>query len=136
MAYIVDPTVFENYWSLVVEQVCTTAMVVLLYGVFTVLFFLAVHLLHHRRAPGRRALLALTAAMALLATAQFALHCATAALALRLLAAAVRDGWTVYPPAIPTDAERLYGALALTKRWSMVGLCCELARVQSKRELV
>ncbi|KAJ7463167.1 hypothetical protein FB451DRAFT_463347 [Mycena latifolia] len=114
MAYIVDPDAFENYWSIVINEVCTAGMGVLLYGVFIVLFLIALHLLYHRRSPGRGAFLALTVVMALLATTQFLLHVATVALSLRLLETAVKDGWA-YPPSSLTATERLYWALVLTQ---------------------
>ncbi|KAF7342846.1 hypothetical protein MSAN_02000700 [Mycena sanguinolenta] len=51
MAYLVIPSVFENYWENVVNEFCTAMMDVLLYGVFIVLFFLAMYLLYHRKTP-------------------------------------------------------------------------------------
>ncbi|KAJ7508806.1 hypothetical protein B0H11DRAFT_1962676 [Mycena galericulata] len=71
-------------------------MGVLLYGVFVVLFLIAMHLLHRRRtAPGRRPLVILTVAMALLATTQFSLHVVSAS--------------------PPSQTENLYWVLVLTQ---------------------
>ncbi|KAJ7205441.1 hypothetical protein GGX14DRAFT_644611 [Mycena pura] len=92
MAYIVDPVVFENFSELALNEICTALMGTLLYGIFFVLFLLAMHLLYHRRTAGRITLVVLTVAMGLMATAQFSLHLASTALAMRLLEAAVVSG--------------------------------------------
>ncbi|KAJ7670320.1 hypothetical protein B0H17DRAFT_1209420 [Mycena rosella] len=114
MAYAVDPAAFSNYWQIVLDEICTAAMGVPLYGVFVVLFLVAIHLLYHRRAPGRLALLILTVAMAMLATAQFSLRIVTVSLALRMLELAVKDGWSIPPPSL-SSVERLYNVLAFTE---------------------
>jgi K+-transporting ATPase A subunit len=72
------------------------------------------HLLYHRKTPGRTTLLVLTALMALLATVQFSLHVATTSLALRLLRIAVTDGQSAVP-LHPTGVEQLYWSLVLTQ---------------------
>jgi hypothetical protein len=82
-------------------------------GIFVVLFFVAMHLLYHRKTPGRTTLLVLTAAMALLATTQFSLHIATTTLALRLLYMAVTGGRI--SPEHPTGVEKLYWSLVLAQ---------------------
>ncbi|KAJ7739336.1 hypothetical protein B0H16DRAFT_1758866 [Mycena metata] len=114
MIYPVDDSMFENYWDNVLNEVCTATMTILLYGVFVVLFLIAVHLLHHRKTPGRTTLLILTAAMGILATVQFSLHLVTCSLALRLLRVAITDGGQA-DPLHPTNTERMYWALVLTQ---------------------
>ncbi|KAJ7509076.1 hypothetical protein B0H11DRAFT_1963763 [Mycena galericulata] len=90
-------------------------MGVLLYGIFVVLFLIAMHLLHHRRtAPGRRPLVVLTVAMALLATTQFSLHLVSASLALRLLQTTIQNGPRA-PSAPLSQTEHLYWVLVLTQ---------------------
>lgn len=83
-------------------------------GIFIVLFLIAMDLLHRRAAPGHRALVILTVAMALLATTQFSLHVVSASLALRLLQAEVQDG-PRFLTALPTPTENLYWVLVLTQ---------------------
>ncbi|KAJ6559835.1 hypothetical protein B0H19DRAFT_1260523 [Mycena capillaripes] len=114
MSYVVDPDVFDNYWENVQNEICTALMDVLLYGVFVVLFLIALYLLYHRKSPGRTTLLLLIAAMTLLATAQFSLHIATTSLALRLLRVAITDGQLTVPIQ-PTGTEHLYWALVFTQ---------------------
>ncbi|KAJ6472530.1 hypothetical protein C8R45DRAFT_412780 [Mycena sanguinolenta] len=89
-------------------------MGILFYGVFIVLFFLAMHLLYHRKTPGRITLLMLTTAMALLATTQFSLHIATTSLALRLLYMSITNE-QLSVPTHPADLERLYWSLVLAQ---------------------
>ncbi|KAJ6470714.1 hypothetical protein DFH09DRAFT_1220697, partial [Mycena vulgaris] len=114
MAYTVDPAAFENYWENVLNEICTGAIGLLLYGIFIVLFLLAIYLLYHRRAAGRRAFLILTAVMGILATTQFSLHVVTISLALQMLEVAVKDG-RVFDPSKPSALEQLYYVLVLTQ---------------------
>ncbi|KAJ6537502.1 hypothetical protein DFH09DRAFT_1177894 [Mycena vulgaris] len=89
MAHTVDPAAFENYWENVLNEICTGAVRL---RIFIVLFLLAIYLLYHRPASGRRAFLILTSVMGILATTQFSLHVVTISLALRVLEVAVKDG--------------------------------------------
>ncbi|KAF8212692.1 hypothetical protein K438DRAFT_1804957 [Mycena galopus ATCC 62051] len=114
MPYLTIPSVFDNYWANLQDEVCTAIMDILLYGVFIVLFCVAMHLLYRRKTSGRTTLLALTVVMALLATAQFSLHIATTSLALRLLHMAITDGQLDIPPH-PTGVEGLYWSLVFAQ---------------------
>ncbi|KAJ7181446.1 hypothetical protein C8R43DRAFT_271081 [Mycena crocata] len=118
MSYTVDPHIFENYWTNLLDELCTAVIGVLLYGIFVVLFLLAIHLLYHRKTAGRSALLALTVAMGILATVQCSLHVVTAALALRMLQIALESGQQAIPlnPAESlTSIERWWWVLVLTQ---------------------
>ncbi|KAF8210039.1 hypothetical protein K438DRAFT_2012121 [Mycena galopus ATCC 62051] len=114
MAYLVIPSVFDNYWANMQDEVCTAIIDVLLYGGFIFLFYMAMHLLYYRKTAGRSTLLVLTAVMALLGTAQFSLHIATTSLPLRLLHMAITNGQLGIPPH-PTGIEGLYWSLVFAQ---------------------
>ncbi|KAK7038402.1 hypothetical protein R3P38DRAFT_3475351 [Favolaschia claudopus] len=116
MPYTVTPFVFNDYWENVQNELGTTIMDVLFYGIFLVLFFVAMHLLYHRiTSPGRKPLLVLTTAMALLATTQFSLHIASTSLALRLLHRAIVDGQDYVPDPPGNGLEHVYWSLVMTQ---------------------
>ncbi|KAF7352067.1 hypothetical protein MVEN_01169500 [Mycena venus] len=114
MPYLVDPSVFDNYWENVQNEFCTAIMDVLLYGVFIVLFFVSIQLLCRRKTPGRMTFLMLSMAMAVMATTQFCLHIATTTLALRLLRGAITNGQLTVP-SNPIGDEHLYWTLVLVQ---------------------
>ncbi|KAJ7095638.1 hypothetical protein C8R44DRAFT_890038 [Mycena epipterygia] len=112
MAYTVDPTVFENYWGILLNEVYTGMMGVLLYGISAVLLLVAMHLLWYRKASGSRPLLILTGVMTVLATTQFSLHVVSISLALRLVQVTVQSaGGTVQG----SPLEHLYLAVVLSQ---------------------
>ncbi|KAJ6611038.1 hypothetical protein B0H10DRAFT_2437743 [Mycena sp. CBHHK59/15] len=92
----------------------TSQMDVLLYGIFIVLFCVAMHLLYHRKTPDRTIFIVLTAAMAVLATTQLSLLITTTALALRLLHASIADG-QLSVPSHAKGVEHLYWSLLLAE---------------------
>ncbi|KAJ6597947.1 hypothetical protein B0H10DRAFT_2231811 [Mycena sp. CBHHK59/15] len=112
MSYTVDPATYENYWEIVLNEICTASIVIIFYGIYIVLFLFAIHLLRHRLTPGRRTLIALTIVMALLSTTQFVLHATTVGLSLRLLQVAIKDGQRLFPI---TAFEKSYLALVLAQ---------------------
>ncbi|KAJ7624372.1 hypothetical protein FB45DRAFT_82248 [Roridomyces roridus] len=83
-------------------------------------------LLYLRATPGRLPLAILTTAMALLATAQFAMHIATTVLGLVMLQATVKDGTGSMNDSLanpPTYAEKMYWVVKLAQDLMMLINC-------------
>ncbi|KAJ7672049.1 hypothetical protein B0H14DRAFT_3070049 [Mycena olivaceomarginata] len=84
MSYIDSPA-FDNDWDSLMNDISSTGVSVLLYGIYINLFLLALYTLSRRRqSSGVKLLIAATCVMAILATAQSALHARALQRAIRL----------------------------------------------------
>ncbi|KAJ7144122.1 hypothetical protein C8R44DRAFT_759512 [Mycena epipterygia] len=84
METALDPVVLESFWGDLQEILYESMTMLLLYGVFLVLFVLALYLLACRHnAPSRGYLIAMTVAMFLFSTTQVVLQTTIALLAIR-----------------------------------------------------
>ncbi|KAJ7798487.1 hypothetical protein B0H14DRAFT_2906542 [Mycena olivaceomarginata] len=90
MSYIDSPA-FDNDWDSLMNDISSTGVSVLLYGIYINLFLLALYTLSRRRqSSGVKLLIAATCVMAILATAQVAVGVAESALHARALQRAIR----------------------------------------------
>ncbi|KAJ7108232.1 hypothetical protein C8R44DRAFT_986792 [Mycena epipterygia] len=90
MNYTIDSTTFENYSDFARARAYNTSTEILLYGILLVLFFIASYLLYHRTGGARRSFATATAAMAVLATLQLAIHIRDTVAAFQILQLAVQ----------------------------------------------
>ncbi|KAJ7734964.1 hypothetical protein B0H14DRAFT_2995237 [Mycena olivaceomarginata] len=89
MSYIDSPT-FDYDWDLLMNDISSTGVSVLLYGIYINLFLLALYTLSRRRqSSGVKLLITATCVMAVLATAQVAVSVAESALHARGLQRAI-----------------------------------------------
>ncbi|KAJ7738423.1 hypothetical protein B0H16DRAFT_1891426, partial [Mycena metata] len=73
MSYIVDSDLFDDNWSDFSSDVVNACVELVLYGVYIVLFILAVYTLARRQSAGKKLLLGYTWTMAVLGTLQLVL---------------------------------------------------------------
>ncbi|KAJ7877035.1 hypothetical protein B0H13DRAFT_2668500 [Mycena leptocephala] len=72
--YTAAPVIFSDYWNNMLSLLWKASMSLLLYGIFFVLFILAIHTLSSRHTHGKSILIAATWVMFIVGTTRLVLH--------------------------------------------------------------
>ncbi|KAF7335679.1 hypothetical protein MVEN_02223000 [Mycena venus] len=118
MNYTIDSTTFARDWDFWVLQVYGVYAEVLLYGILLVLFWIAAHVLYHWTGRARNSLAIATSAMAILATAQVAIHVHGTVVGLQLLRLAIEG--EIWPAAAAVGPFKVYARLYAAKDFLLV----------------
>ncbi|KAJ6582022.1 hypothetical protein B0H19DRAFT_1252166 [Mycena capillaripes] len=106
--YVVTPT-FPDYWNYMLSLLWKASMSLLLYGIFVVLFILAIHTLSSRKMQGKSTLLAATWAMFVVGTTRLVLFLVETAFSVHMVQESIQN------PAGLNTVRRLLFALGLAQ---------------------
>ncbi|KAJ6530103.1 hypothetical protein B0H19DRAFT_1384663 [Mycena capillaripes] len=85
MQYIVNSVQFDSFWDFMLGLLMATGVSLLFYGIYILLFILAIRTLKRRKTSGMKLLMGVSCVMAVLATTQMAVNIALAVFTARLV---------------------------------------------------
>ncbi|KAJ7019424.1 hypothetical protein C8F04DRAFT_1321909 [Mycena alexandri] len=94
MKYAVDSGLFDYNWFVLSTQIIAACVQLVLYGIYLVLFILAIYTLARRRAAGKNLMLGYTSVMAIFGTAQFVIFLIHTAVVARFVEVLVKQDVT------------------------------------------